>query len=238
MLIQQRTDAAPGAAGPGQSPVQLNVNEFGDGVPGGMPRNFSIQAADFQTLLHEHSREAEEFIRPLFQQLGQEAALAPDGRVAWQVLADHWRPDPELAKKVRRLLPALNEIDFHARDKALTELQAMGMAGAAVLLHLERMGLSPEQNLMIDRTLAPFSQLPLRDAARLRSDTAFLVDCLYITDPDVRAAALDRLKQVTGKELSFDLNASDAARLAAISELRKQLAPKPAESPATAPAKS
>ena len=239
VLVQQRSDAAPGAVGvQGQSPVQLSVNEFGDNVPGGMPRNFSIQAADFQALLREHGREAEEFIRPLFRELGQEGALAPDGRVAWQVLADHWQPDPELAKRVQQLLPTLNDVDFHARDKALAELEAMGMQGAAVLLHLDRMGLSPEQNLLIDRTLAPFAQLSRRDAARLRSDTEFLMDCLYIADPDVRAAALDRLKQVTGKELSFDLAASDDARPAAISELRKQLASKPAEGPTTDPAKS
>jgi len=235
MLVQQRSDAA---AGQGQSPIQLNINEFGDTVPAGIPRNFSIQAPDFQTLLREHGREAEEFIRPLFRQLGQESALAPDGRVAWQVLADHWRPDPELAKKVRQLLPTLNDVDFHARDKALAELESMGMSGAAVLLHMDRLGLSPEQNLLIDRTLAPFAQLSPKDATRLRSDTDFLMDCLYVANSDVRAAALDRLKQVTGKELSFDLDTPEGARPAAISELRKQLADKPAEGPTTEPAKS
>ena len=112
------------------------------------------------------------------------------------------------------------------------------MPGAAVLSHLDRMALSPEQNLMIDRTLAPFAQLSPRDATRLRSDTAFLTDCLYLANPEVRAAALDRLKQVTGKELSFDLNAPDAARPAAILELRKQLTIKPAEGPSTEPTKS
>jgi hypothetical protein len=238
LLVQQRSDAAPGAADQGQSPVQLNVNEFGDNVPGGIPRNFSLQAADFRTLLREHGREVQEFIRPLFRQLGQEAVLAPDGQVAWQVLADHWRPDPEVAKKVQQLLPGLNNVDFHARDKALAELQAMGMPGAAVLSHLDRMGLSPEQNLMIDRTLAPFAQLSPRDATRLRSDTEFLTDCLYLANPEVRAAALDRLKQVTGKELTFDLNGADAVRPAAILELRKQITAKPADGPATEPAKS
>jgi hypothetical protein len=237
MLVQQRS-ASPGAAAQGPAPVQLSVNEFGDNVPGGVPRNFSIQSADFQTLLREHGHEVEQYVRPLFRQLGQESALAPDGRVAWQVLADHWQPDPELAKKVRDLLPTLNDGDFHARDNALAQLESMGMQGAAVLLHMDRLGLSPEQNLLIDRTLAPFAQLSPRDATRLRSDTDFLMDCLYVANPDVRAAALDRLKQVTGKELSFDLNAPEAARPAAISELRRQLADKPDESPPTDPAKS
>jgi len=237
MLVQQRSTAA-GAAAQGQSPVQLSVNEFGENVPGGIPRNFSMQAADFQTLLREHGRETEEYIRPLFRQLGQESALAPDGRVAWQVLADHWQPNAELAEKVRQLLPTLNDVDFHARDKALAQLESMGMPGAAVLLHLDRLGLSPEQNLLIDRTLAPFAQLSPRDATRLRSDTDFLMDCLYVSNAEVRAAALDRLKQVTGKELSFDLEAPESARPAAVSELRKQLADKPAEGPTTEPAKS
>jgi hypothetical protein len=107
-----------------------------------------------------------------------------------------------------------------------------------VLSHLDRMGLSPEQNLMIDRTLAPFAQLSPRDATRLRSDTEFLTDCLYLANPEVRAAALDRLKQVTGKELTFDLNGADAVRPAAILELRKQITAKPADGPATEPAKS
>jgi hypothetical protein len=228
MLIQQRS--GPGA-GPDQSLVQLNVNDIGDTPSGSLPRNFSVESADFATLLHEHPREAEEYIRPLFRELGQEAALAPDERLAWQVLADHWQPDPEMARKVRQLLPVLNDGDFHARDKALTDLEALGMPGATVLAHLDRVSLSPEQNLMIDRTLAPFAQLSPRDATRLRSDTDFLTDCLYVGNPDVRAAALDRLKQVSGKELSFDLNAPESARPAAVSELRKQLAARAARYP-------
>lgn len=52
-----------------------------------------------------------------------------------------------------------------------------------------------------------------------------------IANPDVRAAALDQLKQVTGKELTFDLGASEAARPAAVAELPKQLAGAPATEP-------
>ena len=77
--------------------MQLFVNETGDAVPaGGSPRNFAIQAADFQALVREHGREADEFVRPLLRQIGQESVLAPDEQVAWQVLSDRWRPDPKL----------------------------------------------------------------------------------------------------------------------------------------------
>jgi hypothetical protein len=236
-LTQQRMAEGPAGAAPGQSPVQLSVVEFGNNGPGGVSKNFTVQAADFQALLREHGPEVDEYVRPVLRQIGQQSALAPDGRVAWQVLADDWRPDPQLTRRAEQLLPALNAVDFHARDKALAELQAMGMPGATVLTHLDRSGLSPEQNLLIDRTLAPFSQLSPGDAKRLRRDTDFLTDCLYLADRDIRAAALERLKQVTGKDLAFDIDVAEARRPAAVSALRKQLGPKAAEGATTEPVK-
>ena len=233
-LTEQRSADGPAGAAPGQSPVQLSIVEFGgNGGNGGISRNFGVQAADFQDLLREHRREVDDYVRPLLRDIGQQAVLAPDGRVAWQVLADHWRPDPELTRKAEQLLPAFNDLDFHARDKALAGLQAMGMHGAIVLTHLDRSGFSPEQNLMIDRSLAPFCQLSARDANRLRRDIEFLTDCLYIADRDIRAAALDQLKEVTGKDLPFDIDVAEARRPAAVSALRKQL--KPAEGATTPP---
>lgn len=236
-LTQQRTAEGPDGAAPGQSPVQLSVVEFGDIGAGGNARSFTIQAADFQALLREHGPEVDQYLRPVFRQMGQQAVLAPNGRVAWQVLADHWRPDPELARKAEQLLPALNEVDFHAREKALADLQAMGMRGAAVLTHMDRSGLTPEQNLLIDQTLAPYSQLSPADANRLRRDTDFLTDCLYLADRDTRAAALDRLKQITGKDLSFDLDVPEDRRSGAVAALRKQLGRKAADGAMTQPAK-
>jgi len=135
-FTQQRTADGPAGAAPGQAPVQLSVVEFGDNGGGAVSRNFVVQSADFRAMLREHGREVDEYVRPLLREIGQQAALAPDGRVAWQVLSDHWQPDPQLTREAEQLLPALNDVDFHARNKARGELEAMGMRGATVLVHL------------------------------------------------------------------------------------------------------
>ena len=225
-LTQQQND--PALAPNGRPVVQLTINEFGNDV---QAHNSTITAPDFQTMMREHPAEADQFIRPLFRSIGQDAALAPDDHVAWQVLSGHWQLDPSLAARVREMLPALNDADFHVRDRALSELDSMGMPGAAVLLHLDRVNLTPEQNLMIDRTLAPFEQLSAKDADRLRGNVQFLLDCLYVGDRDVRAAALDQLRQVTGKDLAFNVDGQESDRSAAVSALRKQLTANPTTEP-------
>ena len=204
----------------GHGRVTLLVHDYNDARSG---QSVNQQAADFNALLREHPAEADTFVRPLLRDLGQEAVLSPDPAIAWQVFSDRWAPDETVGRKVAALLPAMNDRNYHTREKVVADLQAMGQAGAAVLFRLDRTTLTPEQNLLIDRVLAPYAQLSPREAARLRDDTGFLLDCLYGPDRAIRAAALDRLEKAAGKKLAFDLDAPEADRSAAVAAARAEL---------------
>jgi hypothetical protein len=197
-------------------------------VAGAAPDQINLEGSDFFSFIREHPAETEQHLRPLFRAFGQEAVFAPDPTTAWQVFSDLWQPDPAVARQVQALLPGLNADDYHARNTAQLQLQLLGREGAAVMIRLDRSLLSPEQNARIDRALVPFAQLAPREAARLRSDPTFLLDCLYSDTLAVRTAAADRLKQTIRPDLEFDVNASAEARAAAVRALRAQLVPVPA----------
>lgn len=213
--------------------VQLWVNHYGNGTE--QPININIQAPDFPTLVRENPQETELYIRPLLRDLGQEQMFAPDNRVAWQVLADYWQPDRELDQKVAQYVAEFDQPDFRRREKALAELQKLDRKGVLVLRHLDRSGFSAEKNLMIDRAMAPYMQVNDRDMARLASDKAFLLDCLYSDDEVIRDAAFRQLKKLTGQDdLTYDPKASTSERFAAARAARLKLFPK--ATPATQPA--
>ncbi len=216
-LTQQGMNTGPARAGQ----CQLTIIQTTNG--GQLPTNINLDAPDFYTLLRRYPKEADLYLRPVLRQIGQEAVFSPDPLIAWQVFSSRWKADDKISQKVESILPKLDAADFRSRDAALKEVQDLGRNGAAVLLHLDRARLTPEQNMRIERALAPFTQLPGREADRLRSDAGFLLDCLYGEDGAVRAAALDRLKEVSGKEIKFDLNADPLRRSDAVAALRREL---------------
>jgi hypothetical protein len=216
----------------GRGLLQLFFTQSGGDLE---PRGLSVQAPDFYALLRDHPKEVDEHLRPLLRQFGQETVFAPDALIAWQVFSEQWKPDTELRQRIEALLPEMDEVDYHKRERVVGELEEMGRDGAAVLLHMDRTGFSPERNLLIDRALAPFAQLPPRDAGKLRNDSGFLLDCLYSADSAIRKAALSRLRQVTGRELQFPLDASESKRCDAVATLRAELLRNPTSRPATNP---
>ena len=242
-VIQQRLSDA--VRGPNAATFTMTVTEFSYNfsrrpVDPRPPVNLTFQVADFHTLMRQHPREVEEHLRPLLRAVGQESVFAPDELVAWQVFSERWKPDPPMVEKVRKILPALDHADYRTRERGVRELAALGKPGAAALMSLDRTGFSAERNLLIDRALAPFAQLKPKEAERLRSDTRFLLDCLYSADAEVRAAALESLKKKAGAEVAFDLNAPAPERAAAVAALRQKLLPHPATkvAPTSQPAKS
>ena len=192
---------------------------------GAAPDQINLEGAYFFSFIREHPIEVEQHLRPLFREFGQEAVFAPDAMTAWQVFSNLWQPDPAVAKQVQALLPALNAEDYHTRNAAQGRLQQLGREGAAVMIHLDRSRLTPEQNARIDRALVPFAQLPAREAARLRCDPAFLLDCLYSDNLALREASLIQLRRTIRPDLPFDVNAPAEAREAAVQTLRSQLIP-------------
>lgn len=191
------------------------------------PEQLNLEGADFVSFVREHPSETERYLRPMLHELGQEAVFAPDHLVAWQVFSDLWKPDAAITQRVQALLPSLNSDNYHERDSTLGQLKHLGRDGAAVLMHLDRSSLTPEQNARIDRALLPYAQLSLKEAARLRSNPGFLLDCLYSEDTTLRKAAITRLRQITRPDIQFDVDADEEARSAAIQSLRPLLLPIP-----------
>jgi hypothetical protein len=220
---QQRGPSTGGAAF-----VQLMITE--SHAPTVAPEQLNLEAADFVSFVREHPAETERYLRPMLHELGQEAVFAPDRLLAWQVFSDLWKPDAAVTQRVQALLPSLNSNNYHERDSTLGQLKHMGRDGAAVLMRLDRSSLTPEQNARIDRALLPYAQLSLKEAARLRSDPGFLLDCLYSEDATLRKAAITRLRQITRPDIQFDVDADEDARSTTIQSLRPLLLPSQAQS--------
>lgn len=206
-----------------QSPGLVRLNTFdASGNDQGLG-SVTISEPDFVSLRRLHPRETEHWLRPLFQDLRQEAAMAPDPMTIWEVLADEWPVDPNVAEQVRTELQALDDADFHRRDAAVNRLARLGREAALAAARLDRHGLDAEQNLRLDALMARFAPVPLPEARRLRGDLAFLLDCLYSEDPLARRLASERLRQVTGVPIPFDSELSSEARGAAVRMLRQKL---------------
>ena len=217
-LVQQR-----GTQSTGGGLLQLRVSEAL--VPGAAPEQVNLESPDFFTFIREHPRETDRYVRPLLRDVGQESVFAPEPVIAWQVFSELWNPDPAVGQTVQQLLPRLDAEDFHVRNAALERLRQLGRDGAVVLIHLDRKHLSPEQNARINRALGTYTQLSGKEAQRLRSDPAFLLDCLYAEDPSLRQAAFERLRSTVRPDLSFDVNAEPQVRNAAVVVLRRQVLP-------------
>jgi hypothetical protein len=200
--------------------------------PGG--RNVNVAERDFMTLRGKHESEAEQWLRPLFRQLKQDEAFAPDTNSAWQVLADQWPVDENVSQAVRQLLPDLASESSHVRNGAGNQLAHLGRDGATVLLRADRSHLTIEQTVRVDEVLSRFRHMPDADAARLRDDPDFLLDCLYCDDPTVRKLATDRLARQIGRPIEIDPDADPDERALAIQQVRATL--RPANKPSTQPA--
>lgn len=220
ILTQQRN---PQSSGGGL--LQLIVTDAR--IAGAAPTQLNFEAPDFFTFLREHPHEANQYLRPLLREVGQEAVFAPEPMVAWQIFSDLWKPDAQSTSKVQQLLPRLDDPNYQVRNEALRKLYSLGSDGAAVMVHMDRSRLTPEQNTRIDRALVQYAQLPAREAARLRSDPAFLLDCLYSDDRTIRQAALERLIKITRSYLPFDVNADAVTRAKSVAILRQQLLGQP-----------
>lgn len=200
--------------------------------PGG--RNVNVGERDFMTLRQKHGPEAEQWLRPLFRQLKQDEAFAPDINSAWQVLADRWPVDDSVSQSVRRLLPQLSSESSHVRNAAANQLARLGRDGATALLRTDQAHLTIEQRVRVDEVLSRFCRMSDADAGRLRDDPDFLLDCLYCDDANVRKLAGARLAAKTGRPVEIDPDADPDQRALAIQQLRATL--RSANKPATQPA--
>ena len=192
------------------------------------PVVINLTGPDFRSLRQSHWQEVNRYLRPALRELKLDGAFAADATVAWQVFAERWPGEPAAREQVMKLLPELDAESRQERDAAVEKLRSGGQGVALAILHMDRTGLSAEQNARLDMVLAPFQVLPAAQAAKLKEDPEFLLDCLYLRDEPVATAALDALRQVTRREIAVDLTADPAQRAGAIEPLREELCRRPA----------
>ena len=210
-------------ARPGPQAISLRVDdvpsEWSDvASPAGPKIVVNVAAGSFEQLRAEHRSEVDQYVRPMFRLLGQEAAVfAVDRATAWQVMADAFVVDPAVQKKIEDILPRLGADAFAARDAASDELAATGVEGAMTLRKMSLGKLSAEQQNRIETFLRPFTSANVKG---LENDRQFLIDCLYADDAKLRGAVLKRLSDLAGRKIEWKAVDSDAARDAEIEAFR------------------
>src|SRR2546421_2840903 len=183
-----------------------------------------INANSIVDLRREHPAEAAKYLDPILRALKQEGLLARvDPKLAWQVFADAYKPSPPLLSQIDAAVKKLDADDFQQREAASKQLEALGQDAALALRNRDRRGLSEEQRTRLDAFLAKFKTVPEPEAARLRQDRDFLLDCLACEDQGIRARALAELRKITGRPIAFDPAADEQTRLAAIVKLRDEV---------------
>jgi hypothetical protein len=203
--------------------VRMQIFANDNGPDGFVNKNFIEK--DFVTMRQRHHAETEQWLRPVFRELHQEAVFGADPAMAWQVLAPQWPIDSKMKGAVESKLAGLDADDFRVRRRTADELEHLGRDAALVMMKIDRKGLSDEQNLRVDEVIGRFKSIPDAEARRLASDANFLIDCLYTEDPIARRLALERLRGVTNKPLDFDMTAPEDDRIKAVNALRDVLIP-------------
>lgn len=188
--------------------------------------SFRGTAADLQSLRRRYPTETNLYLRPVFEKLGQLSPLfTADQRVAWQVLGVL----PELTDGERaeldRILTGLEADRFADRQRAQAALRALGQRGALAVRTLDRSRLTPNQNAELDAFLAAYSPLTDAEVQRLAASPEFLLDCLELDVPELRAAAWQRLRPLHAwpAGLDFDPDAPAEQRTRQVAALRQHL---------------
>lgn len=193
------------------------------------PVDLRLGADSIVDLRRKHPAEVAKYVDPIFRTLRQDGLLSRvDPRLAWQVFSDTFAPDEKLKSEVNALLLKLGAEGFADRESASQSLEQLGQSAALALMHADRSALNEEQLGRLDAFLAKFKVVPDADAARMKSDRDFLLDCLFLDDQALRQRALEQLRKVTNQPIDFDVNASEEQRLTAITRLRDALGKSPA----------
>jgi hypothetical protein len=226
--VQFLQDPAGEELGPvDQPPVRLFVNvDYADEAR--KPVKIQAGANDFVQLRRQNQPVVDEYLRPIFRDYDQEAAVfGIPSNVAWQVLgaASTAGGDEQTMTRLKEILTRLDADDFRQRQQAAAELKAMGKAASLALEKMDRSKLTLQQNSAVDAFLADAAPLETQDSSGLANDKSFLLDVLFADDAELRKLALKRLSEISGKPVSLDPNLSPAARADAIVKLRAQLIP-------------
>lgn len=190
---------------------------------------FKVQVTgkDFVDLRKHHPLMVDQYLRPIFRELHQEAVvfgIPPE--VAWQILGFPGDPsDAQLDARVKSIVANLGADDFRQRQAAAAELKGIGKSAAAELMRMDRSKLSAEQNAAIDSFLADASPLGADEAKKLAGDRSILLDILFSDDRALRHKALERLSEIEGRKIELEGEFDPTVRAEAVNKLRDQLIP-------------
>jgi len=202
-------------------PVRVFISRNNE-ITGQNEVNLKLSAPTFVALCRDHPTEAQEYLRPIFHDLGEEAAVfAPNPATVWQALADDWKPDESVTKRVNDAIAKFDAEDFQERQSAAHALHEIGESAALTLMHTDRTKFSAAQSSGVDTFLAPYLPLSPLEADRLGRDREFLLDSQYCDDPALRKAAAARLAKVTGQPIGFDPEADEDTRLEQVAGVRR-----------------
>jgi hypothetical protein len=215
-LIQQ--DTAPDDK---KLPRGISLRIMLGDIPGQSAAD-TLQAQSFNELREKNWNEVEQYLRPILHELRLTSILSVDPRLAWQVFASEWEPDPRAVKQLSELLPALDAEDFKERRNVTQKLKELGDAVVPAILKLNRQNLTPEQNTGLDSVLASLLK-PQEELSRLRRDPNFLADCLYSPDEQIVRAALRRINQLLKKDIELDPTTTVEQRSQFVERLRSDL---------------
>ncbi len=186
----------------------------------------NLTAKTFVALCREHPAETQEYLRPIFNDLGSEAAVfAPDPAAVWQALAEDWTPSESLVDSVKEAIAKFDSDDFQQRRSAAHELHVMGEPAALTLMQMDRSKFSAAVSAGVDTFLAPYLPLSPQEAKRLGADRDFLLDSQYSSDLALRKLAATRLAKLTGRAVGFDPAGDEQTRLEGVRRFREEIAP-------------
>lgn len=207
----------------GEGKVKLYIN-ISKKMTGEVVQDLKLSAANILEMRRKHPVEMAKYIEPIFRDLHQEAVLGEvDPKLAWQVFAPLYTPDPKVEATVKTLAKQLDAEQFADREKASKELAKLGAPAAMILMRMDRPTLSEEQQTRIAALIAPYKPLPDDEAIKLRSDKFFLMDCLYCDDLQIRTWALAELHKVLNSPIAFDVGAPKEKRDEAVAALKQSV---------------
>jgi hypothetical protein len=190
------------------------------------------KANSFVQFVNHHPHLADQFLRPIMQNdLQMEDVFGPTNMMAGIVLSTEIPVDPAMSKRVSALVDQLNSDLFADREAASRQLRDLGSDAVVCLLTMDWAKLSAEQDARIDEICRHGNAPSPEEIAALRKDVKFLLKCQLGGNRTIRLAALGLLQKAVGHEVTFDVDANFAARVAGVATLEARLIPSSATAP-------
>ena len=172
---------------------------------------FDAAAADLLKLLQDHPAEVREYLVPMLMQLCGENPLRPGAAEVYAAFSEI-PADSSTMEAVEQIVARLDAPDPRQRQRAMSELRALGPPAVLALMRMDDPHFSLEQAARVEHFLAAHRRGGI-DPAAARRDPFFLIDCALDPDPAVRAAAEAKLAEMFDRQLALSPSMSDEMRL-------------------------